>query len=347
MTPAIPALSFVVPLYNSATTIQNVVRDIASLTVEGGHEIILVNDGSSDQTAEVCRELSRSSRVALIYVEHARNYGEHNAVLTGWRHSSGAHIVNLDDDGQNPPAEALRLWEHAKATGADVVFGHYARKQHAAWRNLGSWFTNRMTDWALEKPKGFYLSSFRCVTAFVGAEVTKNSGPTPYIDGLILQVTQRIASLEVRHDARLAGASGYTFRRLVRLWLSAWVNFSVLPLRVATVLGLAMGGCGVLGLVWVLWLRLTHQGPAFGWGSLMATLMVFGGAQLILLGVIGEYIGRMFLTVNQRPQAIIRHVVRGDAGLSVLPRGSANGSQVIERSHPSGRSLHPSRDASL
>lgn len=310
MTPAAPALSFVIPLYNSAETIGPLVRAIGGLSVEGGHEIVLVNDGSSDATVAICRGLARESRVPLVYVEHARNYGEHNAVLTGWRHASGAHVVNLDDDGQHPPAEAVRLWRHAKATGADVVFGHYIEKQHSAWRNFGSWFTNRMTDWALEKPAGFYLSSFRCVTAFVAQEVANNRGPAPYIDGLILQVTQRIESLPVRHEPRQAGASGYTFGRLVQLWMSAWVNFSVLPLRVATVLGLALAGMGVVGFGWVVWLRLTHQGPTFGWGSLMAALLLFAGAQLVLLGVIGEYVGRMFLAVNQRPQSVVREVVR-------------------------------------
>ncbi len=314
MNPAVPALSFVIPLYNSAETIGPLVHAIAALSVEGGHEIVLVNDGSRDATAAVCRELARTARVPLVYVEHARNYGEHNAVLTGWRHARGAHVVNLDDDGQHPPEEAVRLWRHATATGADVVFGHYLVKQHAAWRNFGSWLTNRMTDWALEKPAGFYLSSFRCVTAFVAQEVAKNSGPSPYIDGLILQVTQRIDSLPVRHEPRQAGSSGYTLGRLIRLWMSAWVNFSVLPLRVATVLGLALAVLGVAGFGWVVWLRFTHQGPAFGWGSLMAALLVFAGAQLVLLGVIGEYIGRMFLTVNQRPQSVVREVVRGAAG---------------------------------
>ncbi len=311
MNPEAPALSFVIPLYFSEATIGALVRDIAALRVEGGHEIVLVNDGSRDGTAAVCRELVDTAGVPVIYAEHARNFGEHNAVLTGWRLARGAHIVNLDDDGQNPPAEAVRLWQHAKETGADVVFGHYEVKQHSAWRNFGSWFTNRMTDWALEKPAGFYLSSFRCVTAFVAKEVAKNSGPTPYIDGLILQVTQRIASLQVKHEARTAGKSGYTLRRLVRLWLSAWINFSVLPLRVATVLGLAMAGAGLLGFGVVVYLRVTHQGPAFGWGSLMAALLIFSGTQLVLLGLIGEYIGRMFLAVNQRPQAVVREVVRG------------------------------------
>ena len=306
-----PALSFVIPLYRSAETIGAVVREIEALTVEGGHEIILVNDGSGDATGEVCRALVREAKVPITFVEHARNFGEHNAVLTGWRHARGAHIVNLDDDGQNPPAEAVRLWRHAKETGLDVVFGHYAEKQHSAWRNFGSWFTNRMTDWALDKPAGFYLSSFRCVTAFVAREVATHTGPYPYVDGLILQVTQRIGSIEVRHETRKAGASSYTLRRLVRLWLSAWVNFSVLPLRVATVLGLVMAAVGLMALGVLAWLWFRDIGPTYGFGWLMGALLVFSGTQLVLLGLIGEYIGRMFLTVNQRPQAVVREVVRG------------------------------------
>ena len=313
-----PVLSFVIPLYHSAETIAALVKRIEALTVEGGHEIVLVNDGSRDSTAEVCRRLVAEAQVPIIYIEHARNYGEHNAVLSGWRQARGEHIVNLDDDGQNPPDEAVRMWAHAKTTGLDVVFGHYAVKQHSAWRNLGSWFTNRMTDWALEKPPGFYLSSFRCVTAFVAKEVTVNTGPLPYIDGLILQVTQRIGSLEVRHDERQAGASGYTLRRLVRLWLSAWINFSVLPLRLATGLGLIMAAVGLIVFGVVAWLWWRDSGPSYGWGSLMAALLVFSGTQLVLLGLIGEYIGRMFLAVNQRPQSVVRKVERGGGKVGFL-----------------------------
>ena len=312
------ALSFVIPLYHSAETIGPLVKRIEALTIEGGHEIVLVNDGSRDGTAEACRRLVAEAKVPIIYVEHARNYGEHNAVLSGWRQARGEHIVNLDDDGQNPPDEAVRMWAHAKATGLDVVFGHYAVKQHSAWRNLGSWFTNRMTDWALEKPPGFYLSSFRCVTAFVAKEVAVNTGPLPYVDGLILQVTQRIGSLEVRHDERQAGASGYTLRRLVRLWLSAWINFSVLPLRLATGLGLLLAALGLMVFGVVAWLWWRNSGPSYGWGSLMAALLVFSGTQLVLLGLIGEYIGRMFLTVNQRPQSVVREVVRGGGKVGFL-----------------------------
>jgi glycosyltransferase involved in cell wall biosynthesis len=305
-----PALSFIIPLYNSAATIAGVVRDLAALEIPGGHEIVLVNDGSADATAEVCRGLVRDTAVPMTYVEHARNFGEHNAVLTGWRHARGRHLVNLDDDGQHPPAEAKRLWEHAVATGLDVVFGHYEVKQHSAWRNAGSWFTNRMTDWALDKPPGFYLSSFRCVSGFVAAQVTAYAGPHPYIDGLLLQVTQRIGSIDVVHRERQAGRSGYTLRRLVRLWLSAWINFSVLPLRVATILGLATAAAGLAALLVVVGFWYVDRGPPNGFGWLMSALLIVSGSQLVMLGLIGEYIGRMFLSVNQRPQAVVREVVR-------------------------------------
>ena len=309
-----PALSFVVPLYNSAATIDALVRDLEALTVEGGHEIVLVNDGSADATAAICHELVRTSRVPIVYIEHARNFGEHNAVLTGWRHARGTHVVNLDDDGQNPPAEAVRLWQHAKATGLDVVFGHYEVKQHSLWRNAGSWLTNRMTDWALDKPAGFYLSSFRCVSAFVTKQVANYAGPYPYLDGLLLQITQRIGSISVRHEARRAGTSGYTLRRLIRLWLSAWLNFSLLPLRVATMLGMLTAAAGLAAFVVVVWLWLIDRGPAYGWGWVMATVLVFSGTQLLMLGLIGEYLGRMFLAVNQRPQAVVREIIGNIGG---------------------------------
>jgi glycosyltransferase involved in cell wall biosynthesis len=306
------ALSFVIPLYHSAETIADLVHAIELLKVEGGHEIVLVNDGSTDRTSDVCRGLVASARVPITLIEHARNYGEHNAVLTGWRHARGGHIVNLDDDGQNPPGECVRLWEEAKRTGKDVIFGHYTAKQHSFWRNWGSRFTNRMTDWALDKPPGFYLSSFRCVTRFLAQQVITYAGPYPYIDGLILQVTQRIGSIEVRHEPRRAGQSTYTLRRLIRLWLSAWINFSLLPLRVATVLGFVLAALGLVSVVVLFILFLNDVGPGTsGFGWTMTALAVFSGTQLVLLGLIGEYVGRMFLSVNQRPQAIVREILQG------------------------------------
>lgn len=307
-----PTLSIVIPLYRSAATIGRVVSALEALEVEGGIEIVLVNDGSPDETWDVCLRIQRTARVPVVLVDLARNFGEHNAVLAGLRISRGAWVVTMDDDGQNPPAEVSRLLGAAQAGGHGVVFGGYAEKQHAAWRNLGSAFVNKVAEWVLEKPRGLYLSSFRCMSAFLVAEITKYNGPYPYIDGLILQSTRRIGSVTVAHEARDSGASGYTMRKLVRLWMNLFVNFSVLPLRFATFLGLLMGAVGLAGVVIVLALWLQDKGPAFGWGSLMAALLVFSGAQLVVVGLIGEYVGRTYISMNRKPQSVVREVIGRD-----------------------------------
>jgi len=310
MNESTPLLSVVIPLYRSEASIERVVADLAALTLEGGLEIVLVNDGSPDGTLGVCRRIAASCPVPVTVVNLARNFGEHNAVITGLRHARGQWVVTMDDDGQNPPAEALRLLEAAQRGGHDAVFGDYEVKEHSAWRNLGSWFANRVAGWVLDKPSGLYLSSFRCLSRFLVEQIVRYAGPYPYIDGLILQCTRSVTSIEVQHKARAEGRSGYTVRKLVHLWLNLFTNFSVLPLRLATVLGLSLAALGVLGVGWVVFLHLTQQGPAFGWGSLMAALLVFSGTQLVMLGLIGEYLGRAYLSANGRPQAVVREVWR-------------------------------------
>jgi undecaprenyl-phosphate 4-deoxy-4-formamido-L-arabinose transferase len=308
----VPEVTVVIPLYRSAGSIGRVVDEIEEVARAIDLELVLVNDGSPDNTLEVCREIATRCRVPLTLVDLSRNFGEHNAVMAGYRHARGRWIVNLDDDGQNPPSEIPRLLEAAKAGGHDVVFGRYRTKQHALWRNLGSWFANKVAEWTLDKPRGLYLSSFRCVSAFVACEVMRYSGPYPYIDGLILQTTNKLGSVDVGHRVRDTGASGYTMRKLVHLWINMFVNFSVQPLRLATWLGLLMGAAGACGVVWVAALWWRGEGPSFGWGSLMAALLLFSGTQMLMLGLIGEYLGRTYLSTNRRPQSIEREVLRAD-----------------------------------
>lgn len=309
-TAATPEVSVVIPLYRSADSIARVVAEIETIGRDLDLELVLVNDGSPDNTLEVCRGIASGCRVPLTLVNLSRNFGEHNAVMAGLRRATGQWVVTLDDDGQNPPAEIPRLIDAARRGNHEVVFGRYRGKKHSLWRNLGSWFANKVAEWTLDKPRGLYLSSFRCMSAFVVREVTLYDGPYPYIDGLILQVTRRLGAIEVEHRARDAGSSGYTVRKLVRLWMNMFVNFSVQPLRFATWLGLGMGLTGVAGVLWVFILWWRGEGPAFGWGSLMAALLIFSGAQMVLLGLIGEYLGRTYLSANRQPQAIVRDVQR-------------------------------------
>jgi len=304
-----PMLTIVVPLYNSADTMDQLIAELIQLPVPGGHELVLVNDGSADATAEIAARWVARTDFPITLVKLARNYGEHNAVMAGFHHARGEFVINMDDDLQNPPSEVLKLLEHAQKNKHDVVYSYYDDKQHAFWRNVGSGLTNRVADLLLDKPKGLYLSSFRCLSGFVVREICKYDGPFVYVDGLILQVTDNIGRLRVAHAVRQSGSSGYTPVKLVRLWLSMFVNFSTMPLHLATMLGFATAGFGFLYAAEVVVEHFLYQNP-LGWSSLMAALLVFSGTQLLLLGLMGEYLGRLYLAANKKPQFTIREVVR-------------------------------------
>ena len=301
-------LSIVVPVYRGADTIGRLVAALSELDAEGGLEVVLVNDGSPDDSAAVCRALLAAARIPITYVEHARNYGEHNAVMTGLRHARGDYVITMDDDLQNPPEEVVRLYDHARHGNWDVVYTRYAVKEHAGWRNLGSAFANKVADWLLDKPKGLYLSSFRCMSALVVSAVTRYSGPYPYVDGLIMEVTQRIDSIEVKHLPRAGGRSNYTMKRLVLLWLNLATSFSLAPLRVAVVAGAFMAFLGVLGAVATIAEALITRDTPDGWASTMTVVLLVSGVQSMILGVLGEYVGRTFLSANGKPQGTVRHV---------------------------------------
>jgi undecaprenyl-phosphate 4-deoxy-4-formamido-L-arabinose transferase len=305
-------LSVVVPVYRGAATIRQLVEALAGLRPEGGLEVILVNDGSPDESGEVCRSMLGRTPMPLIYIEHARNYGEHNAVMTGLRHARGRYVITMDDDLQNPPEEVIRLYDHARLGGWDVVYTRYARKQHAAWRNLGSHFANRVADRLLDKPPGLYLSSFRCMAALVVRSVTRYDGPYPYVDGLIMQVTQRIDSIEVRHLPRVHGRSNYTPTRLVRLWLNLATSFSLAPLRLAVYAGVALALLGAIGAAATIFEALYTRDTPSGWASTMTVILLVSGVQSMILGVLGEYVGRTFLSANGKPQGTVRLIERGE-----------------------------------
>jgi glycosyltransferase involved in cell wall biosynthesis len=301
-------LSIVVPVYRGAATVGTLVAELSKLRPEGGIEIVLVNDGSPDNSGDVCRELAQTATVPLTYIEHARNFGEHNAVMTGLRHARGAYVITMDDDLQNPPEEVIKLYDHCRLGGFDVVYTRYAVKEHEGWRNLGSRFANWVADQLMDKPKGLYLSSFRCMSALAVGEVIKYRGPYPYVDGLLMQVTQRLDSIEVKHFARVEGRSNYTVRRLVRLWLNLATNFSVLPLRLAIFAGVAMGILGLVAAAWVIIEAMFGETPS-GWASLMTVVLLVAGVQFLVMGVMGEYVGRAFMSANGKPQGVVRQVI--------------------------------------
>lgn len=307
---SVPAASFVVPLYNTGAALPKLLDAFRGLEIAGGYELVLVNDASPDGTGDRVRESLGALPYPVTFVDLARNYGEHAAVLEGYRHARGRFVVNLDDDLQNPVEEALRIVECLRGGRDEVVYTWFEKKKHHPLRNLGSWFTNRAASFLIGKPKDLYLSSFRGLRRELVDRITQYRGPYPYIDGLILSATDRIGRLQVAHRGREEGQSNYTLRRLVRLWMNMFFNFSVMPLRLAGILGTALSFLGLLMLVVVFVEKMLHATPIQGWASLMAVVSVFSGAQLLMLGVIGEYLGRTYLTLAGKPQAIARDVTR-------------------------------------
>ena len=320
-----PALSIVVPVYNGAATIGELVHALRALDIDGGLEIVLVVDGSPDNSLDVCKQLAAEPGAPIVLLSLSRNFGEHNAVMAGLARARGSYAITMDDDLQNPPSEVKRLFEHARDGGYDAVYTFYADKQHAAWRNLGSRFTNWCADRLIDKPRGLYLSSFRCLSAFVCERIVASyDGPYPYVDGLVFQVTQNVGRLQVDHLPRIEGRSNYTLSRLLRLWLSMFLNFSVMPLRIATLLGLGFGFLGTVAAAIVIAEAIVSDKPPQGWASLMVAVLVLAGVQLVVLGVIGEYLGRMFLAVNRKPQYLVRDIFRGGDGALKVERPVAD-----------------------
>src|SRR6266480_3859994 len=308
-----PELSLVIPVYNGSRTIGPLVEQTAKIFASTSFEIVLVNDGSEDDSEKVCAELAAKFPQNIVFVHLSRNFGEHSAVLAGFTTSRGRYLAVLDDDGQNPPEEVVRMLDELKRKKYDVVYGHYIEKRHSWFRNLGSRFNDRIATLMLHKPKDLYLSSFKVMNRFLVNEITKYRGPYPYTDGLIYRVTRNIGQIPVEHRASLSGPSRYTFRRLVRLWLNMFLNFSIKPLRISIYVGLFTSVLSVLALVAILIDKLwITKNVTLGIPTVLGSIVFFAGIQLMILGLVGEYLGRLYLDHTGTPQYVVRYVRRAN-----------------------------------
>jgi glycosyltransferase involved in cell wall biosynthesis len=304
-----PELSLVIPVYNGSRTIRAVVENIQRVFASRRFEIILVNDGSEDDSEMVCTTLVEASPRVVTLVQLSRNFGEHSAVLAGLSQARGEDVAVLDDDGQHPPEEVVRMLEELKRGNYDVVYGHYIEKQHSWFRNAGSWFNDRIATLMLGKPKDLYLSSFKVMNRFLVDEIIKYRGPYPYADGLIYRTTRRIGQIPVEHRANTSGPSRYTFRKLLGLWLNMFLNFSIKPLRLSVYVGLVVSCLSILALAFIfvdkIWLT---PDLTLGIPTVLGCIVFFSGIQLMILGLVGEYLGRLYLDQTGTPQYIVRSV---------------------------------------
>ena len=263
-----------------------------------------MNDDSPDNSWAVIVQLA-SLYDFIVGVNLRRNVGQDNAIMAGLRQARGETVVVMDDDLQHDPSDIEQLYREIR-NGSDVVYAHFYKKEQAHWKNLGSWFAGRMAEIVLRKPKHIYMSPYKAIHRDVVKEVIKYDGPYSYVDGLIFTVTSNISQIEATHHPRYAGSSNYNLWRSIRVWLKLVTSFSVIPLRVATVTGLVVSVLSLLMAFFFMFQALVLQKLPEGWASLSVSVSFLGGIQLMALGVLGEYIGRTFITQNKPPQFTVK-----------------------------------------
>ena len=303
-------ISFVIPCYNSEKTIGTVVADINRVIKDDGryeYEVILVNDGSRDNTYQTIKNICGDNTNA-IGIDMARNFGQHAAIMAGFNQATGDIVVCLDDDGQTPPCEAFKLIDGLDKW--DVVFASYKEKKHSKFRNFGSQVNSWMLESMLSKPKHLKVTSYFATKRYVIDEVIKYTGSFPYVTGLLLRTTNSIGNVEVNHRERAVGQSGYSLRKLIALWTNGLTAFSVKPLRIASYLGIIAAVLGVLYAIWALINRMVRPDVPLGWTTIIVLLLILGGMILFVLGMIGEYIGRIYISMNSSPQYVIREKIK-------------------------------------
>ncbi len=303
-------ISFIIPCYRSEHTLGTVVNEItetmAAMADRYDYDIFLINDSSPDQTAQVIEKLCEEND-RIRGISFARNFGQHAALMAGFRYSDGDICVALDDDGQTPANQVERLL-NAIEDGADAVYAKYDHKKHSGFRNFGSRVNDMMLRIMLSKPKELFVSSYFAVRRFVVEDMIRYENSYPYVIGLVLRSTKRIVNVDINHRDRMEGASGYTLKKLLGLWFNGFTAFSVKPLRIATFLGGLSACVGLLYGLYVIIRRLLFPIPAeaMGFAALMSAIVFFGGMILLMLGLIGEYIGRIYISMNNSPQYVIR-----------------------------------------
>ena len=305
-----PKFSFVIPCYRSENTITKVVDEIKSEMAAkrpgDDYEIVLVNDCSPDGVWKVIEKMAETEP-NVIGVNLAKNFGQHSALMAGYGKCSGEYVVSLDDDGQ-APLDSLNDLISKLDEGYDVVYAYYHEIKQNLFRRFGSWMAGLMGKIMLDPPKDMKGSSFYVARGFVIREMCKYRNAFPYLVGLVLRTTRKIAWVETQHRSRLEGTSGYSFARLLGLWLNGFTAFSVKPLEFSTILGVLFAIAGFVYAIVIVVQRIMGDITVAGWSTIIALMLIIGGSILMMLGLIGEYIGRIYICINDSPQYVIKEI---------------------------------------
>ncbi len=300
-------LSFVIPCYRSENTIETVVQEICdTVATRSGidYEIVLVNDCSPDGVWLVIKRLAANDN-HIKGICLAKNFGQHCALMAGYGQATGDYVISLDDDGQTPASESFKLVDKLEE-GFDVVYGYYEHSAQHLFRRFGTWVNKKMAEAIIGQPKTLRTTSFFIMRKFIVEEIVRYPHPFAYISGLVFRATKNLGNVEVQHRRRIEGESGYTIAGLIGLWINGFTAFSVKPLRAATFIGLLCALVGFVAGLYVVYQKFLNPEIPVGYTSMLATLLFVGGMIMFLLGLIGEYVGRIYISINQSPQYVVR-----------------------------------------
>lgn len=307
-------VSILIPVYKNDGGLDELVNRIGASMADSEYassfELILVDDCSPDNSWEVIQRLAKE-RSFVQGATLSRNFGQHNAIMAGLNLVSGQYVVLMDDDLQHPP-EAIPDMVKELVAGADVCYTRYANRQHAAWKIAGSRFNDVMASWLLSKPKGLYLSSFKALKRGMVDQIRNHEGPFAYLDGLILDITRRIATVEIQHGTRAYGEGNYSFKKSISLWLRMVTGTSIVPLRMVTLMGALIALLGFMGAVFIIISNFLYPNESKGWASIIVTILLVSGFQTLFIGILGEYLGRIHLRLNNKPQYLFRFTTKND-----------------------------------
>lgn len=300
-------ISVVIPCYESELTIENVIELIKDTLKDRIFEIICVNDNSKDNTLLILKKLCKKYSFLKV-IDFSQNFGQHAGLMAGLRHSCGNVIVCLDDDGQTDPTKMPLLLNKIEE-GYDAVYATYPKKKEKFFRTLTSNFTKKTTEILLEKPEELEMHSYYALRRYIVEEVIKYDKSYPFVAGLVLRTTKNIANVEIEHKEREHGESNYNFTKLLGLWLNGFTAFSIKPLRISSLIGVGCAGLGMLYAIYSIINKILNPNLPIGYSSLICTILFIGGMIMLMLGLIGEYIGRIYIGINNAPQYVIKEKI--------------------------------------
>ena len=304
-------IDIVIPVYNSESCLLELSKQLSDKLENISHRIIYVNDNSADNSWTLLKQISKNTH-NVIAINLAKNFGQDCAIMAGLSHTDGDYIVIMDDDLQHDPAAIPLLLDNIIKSRSHVVYANFKQKKQSKIKNFGSWLNDKVANIVLKKPHDIYLSPFKILKKSLVDKIIQYKGPYPYIDGLIFRYTTNITQVLVSHHKRFSGKSNYSIVKSISVWLRVLTNFSVIPLRISTYVGIFSSLIGfLLGILFIALHFLGIHSPE-GWPSLMVSILFIGGIQLMGLGIIGEYVGRSYLFQSKEPQFIIDELIEGN-----------------------------------